>query len=64
MEVGNLPAQDVSPGDVVLIPPGCPQRITNSGDEDLVFLAVCTPRFLPDNYEDLDPVPMKTGDPI
>ena len=37
-------------GDVVVIPPGQPQRITNVGAGDLVFLAVCTPRFRPDNY--------------
>jgi len=51
MEVGDLPSGDVKPGDVVLIPPGCPQRITNTGNEELLFLAVCTPRFTPDIYE-------------
>ena len=55
VEVGNLPAQSVAPGDVVLIPPGCRQRITCLGNEDLVFLAICTPRFRPKVYEDLDP---------
>lgn len=60
VEVGNLPAQDVSAGDVILIPPGCRQRITNTGDEDLLFLVVCTPRFRPDNYEDMDPESMQT----
>jgi mannose-6-phosphate isomerase-like protein (cupin superfamily) len=59
IELGNLPAQDVSAGDVVLIPAGCRQRITNLGDEDLVFLAVCTPRFRCDNYEDIDPEPLQ-----
>ncbi len=54
MEVGFIPPQRVRPGDVVLIPPGCPQRITNMGDTDLVFLAVCTPRFLPEAYEDIE----------
>jgi len=43
---------DVAPGDVVLIPRGTTQRIRNLGDEDLVFLCVCTPRFEPSNYED------------
>lgn len=55
VEVGNLPAQEVSAGDVVLIPPGCRQRIANFGAEDLIFLAICTPRFRPDAYEDIDP---------
>jgi len=40
----------VGPGDVVLIPPGTRQRIRNVGEDDLVLLAVCTPRFCPDNY--------------
>jgi len=57
VEVGSLPAQDVAPGDVVLIPPGSRQRIASLGDQDLVFLAICTPRFRPDVYEDIDPPP-------
>jgi mannose-6-phosphate isomerase-like protein (cupin superfamily) len=54
MEVGDLPPQDVGPGDVVLIPPLCRQRITNLGNHDLVFLALCTPRFRPEAYEDIE----------
>ena len=54
VEVGSLPAQEVAPGDVVLIPPGSRQRIECLGAEDLVFLAICTPRFRPEAYEDLD----------
>jgi mannose-6-phosphate isomerase-like protein (cupin superfamily) len=50
VEVGDLPPQAVGPGDVVLIPPGCRQRITNTGRTDLVFLAVCSPRFRPEKY--------------
>lgn len=57
MEVGNLPPQEVGPLDVVRIPPGCSQRITNTGEDDLIFLAVCTPRFQPPAYEDIDPLP-------
>ena len=45
----------VGPGDVVLIPPMVDQRVSNTGDQDLVFLAVCTPRFDPGNYIDVDP---------
>ena len=55
VEVGDLPPQNVAPGDVVLIPPGCRQRITCLGVEDLVFLAICTPRFRPEAYEAIDP---------
>jgi mannose-6-phosphate isomerase-like protein (cupin superfamily) len=53
VEVGELPAQEVGPGDVVLIPPSVRQRITNVGKQDLVFLAICTPRFRNEAYEDL-----------
>ena len=55
VEVGELAPQDVAPGDVVLIPPSCRQRITNLGSGDLVFLAVCTPRFTQEAYEDIEP---------
>jgi mannose-6-phosphate isomerase-like protein (cupin superfamily) len=51
VEVGELPPEEVAPGDVVLIPAFCPQRITNMGDVDLVFLAICTPRFTPRQYQ-------------
>lgn len=54
VEVGNLPPQEVNIGDVVLVPPMCRQRITNIGQEDLVFLAICTPRFSNDAYEDIE----------
>lgn len=53
-EIGELPPRNVGPGDVVLIPPGVRQRITNAGNRDLVFLAVCTPRFRPEAYEDIE----------
>lgn len=54
VEVGDLPAQDVSAGAVVVIPAQCRQRIANTGAEDLVFLAICSPRFLREAYEDLE----------
>ena len=54
VEVGNLPAQEVNPGDIAILPPMCRQRITNIGSEDLIFLALCTPRFSTDIYEDID----------
>ena len=57
VEVDSLPAQEVMPGDVVLIPPDSRQRIASVGDEDLVFLAICTPRFRPHAYENIDPAP-------
>lgn len=59
VEIGDLPAETVGPGDVVVIPPGTSQRIANTGRTDLVFLAICTPRFTVQAYEDIDP-----GDPV
>jgi oxalate decarboxylase/phosphoglucose isomerase-like protein (cupin superfamily) len=38
---------------VVLIPPSTRQRIANTGPGDLVFLAICTPRFTQGAYEDV-----------
>jgi mannose-6-phosphate isomerase-like protein (cupin superfamily) len=54
VEIGDLPGEEVRAGAVVLIPPLCRQRIINTGDEDLVFLAICSPRFRPEAYEDIE----------
>jgi len=54
VEVGELAAQDVGPGDVVLIPAGVPQRITNIGETDLIFYCVCTPPFRQPAYRQLE----------
>jgi len=54
VEVGNQTPQEVTAGDIVLIPPMCRQRITNIGSENLIFLAICTPRFSNDVYEDIE----------
>ena len=54
VEIGNLKPQELSAGDIALIPPMCPQRISNIGSEDLIFLAICTPRYLDDVYEDIE----------
>ncbi|MEH6550415.1 MAG: cupin domain-containing protein [Pseudomonadales bacterium] len=54
VEVGDEQPVLVQAGDVVLIPAGTRQRIRNCGEQDLVFLALCTPRFLVKNYRDDD----------
>jgi mannose-6-phosphate isomerase-like protein (cupin superfamily) len=54
VEVGDVPPTDVSMGDVVVIPANTRQRIVNTGDTDLVFYAICTPRFTKECYRDLD----------
>ena len=54
IDIAGLESQQVSAGDVVIIPSLCPQRITNIGTEDLVFLAICSPRFTEQVYENMD----------
>lgn len=54
VEVGGQAPREVAAGDTVTIPAMHSQRIANSGQADLVFLAVCTPRFTKDTYEDLE----------
>ncbi|HUL13426.1 MAG TPA: cupin domain-containing protein [Methylococcaceae bacterium] len=63
VEAGSLSPQDVSIADAVLIPLSCRQRIANLGQEDLIFLAICTPRFRPELYEDIEHNPLpRDGD--
>lgn len=57
VELGELPARKVTEGDVVYIQPEVRQRISNTGEEDLIFLALCTPRFQEQAYIDLDDQP-------
>ncbi|MEO1287071.1 MAG: cupin domain-containing protein [Chloroflexota bacterium] len=54
MEVGDLPPREMTAGDTVIIPPMVRQRITNIGDDDLVFFALCSPRFKQEVYEDIE----------
>ena len=54
VEVGNLAPQEIKSGDVVLIPTECRQRITNIGTGDLIFLAICSPRFEQNAYDDIE----------
>ncbi|MFQ5643787.1 MAG: cupin domain-containing protein [Thiogranum sp.] len=53
-EIGELPPAPVAAGDVVCIPPDTRQRICNTGRDDLVFYAICSPRFTPDCYRSLE----------
>lgn len=54
VEVGDLPRERVGPGDVVVIPAEVPQRIRNTGDEDLLFYCICSPAFRQESYEALE----------
>ena len=54
MEVGGRESFMVGPGDCVVIAAGESQRITNTGQEDLLFECLCTPRFTPEGYVALE----------
>ena len=54
MTVENAAEVHVRPGDVVAIPKNCFQKISNTGKTDLIFLCICVPRFVPDNYTPLE----------
>ncbi|MFW5851556.1 MAG: cupin domain-containing protein [Bacteroidota bacterium] len=53
VEIGNETSRHMKKFDVVSIPAGERQRILNTGIDDLVFLAICTPRFVKENYVEL-----------
>ena len=52
MTFSGLEPALVGVGDVIIIPEGASQKITNTGQTDLVFYCVCTPRFTEDCYFD------------
>lgn len=54
VEISDLQPVQVVEGDVVRIPADTPQRITNTGQADLVFYAVCSPRFQAGCYSSLE----------
>ncbi len=55
----GLEPTNVGAGDVIVIPAGVSQKITNIGQTDLVFYCVCTPRFTEDCYfdDEVEPKP-------
>ena len=54
VEVAGERPTPVQAGDLVFIPAGVSQRITNAGSSDLVFYCICTPPFSPDVYINLE----------
>lgn len=50
VHVGDTPAIAVAAGDTIVIPPGVRQRADADAAADLIFLAICSPRFRPENY--------------
>lgn len=51
---GRVQSFNLTVGDSLRIPENVPQRITNTGNEELVFMALCTPRFKTENYIDVE----------
>jgi mannose-6-phosphate isomerase-like protein (cupin superfamily) len=54
VELGEDFIRTVAKNDVVRIPADMPQRITNTGTEDLIFLCFCMPAFEDGCYEELE----------
>ncbi len=54
VEIDELEPIEVLQGDVVRIPANIPQRIINTGQDDLVFFAVCAPPFQQGSYVNLE----------
>ncbi len=54
VEVQGIEPTEVHEGDVVRIPAGTPQRITNTGAIDLLFYCICSPRFHVNSYNSLE----------
>ena len=52
VEVGTEEPCDITIGDVVIVPANTRQRIKNTGENDLLFLAICSPRFQKKNYHE------------
>ena len=50
VEINHQAPIKVGALDVVTIPVGQPQKITNTGTKTLAFLCICTPRFKQENY--------------
>lgn len=45
---------DIAAGDQVVIPAGASQRVTVTSETDLRFYCLCTPRFVPEAYINLE----------
>ena len=50
VKINGQAGQMVGAYDLVNIPAGVSQQITNKGNDDLIFLCICTPRFKQESY--------------
>ncbi|MFT4519177.1 MAG: mannose-6-phosphate isomerase-like protein (cupin superfamily) [Halioglobus sp.] len=55
VDIDDAISQEVGVKDVVVIPPEAKQRIENTGENDLVFLVICSPPFSESVYVDDEP---------
>jgi mannose-6-phosphate isomerase-like protein (cupin superfamily) len=54
IEIGGKIIGTMHPDDLARIPADTPQRITNTGSADLIFWAICAPRFEARRYGAVD----------
>lgn len=54
VEIGDLEPTEIGPGDLVVIPAGVNQRVTNTGQVDLLFFCLCNPGFTSECYTDTE----------
>jgi mannose-6-phosphate isomerase-like protein (cupin superfamily) len=52
VDIGDLQTTEVTSGDLIVIPAGVSQRISNIGKTDLVFYCICTPKFTAECFFD------------
>ena len=52
VQIGDLEPAEVAQGDVVVIPAGLSQSITNIGVTDLIFYCICAPAFTENRYHE------------
>ena len=50
VDVGDMKSTKVTKGDLIVIPAGASQRISNIGKTDLVFYCICMPKFTAESY--------------
>ncbi len=62
VRIGAIRQVEVVAGDVVFIPPGVPQQVTNTGKKDLIFYCMCTPAFDGSDYRRCDGEDPDRGD--
>lgn len=53
VEIGNEPPRIIKKNELIYIPQNVRQRIENIGDQDLIFLCICVPRFQQKNYQSI-----------